>query len=121
MLASIRTAFQSALQRQISRFFPPIAPQLSLAGMGPLDVIPTNNNNASSSASPLSALQEALWFAVPKSKISRSKKRMKTTVQKSIKAKDNIVIDKRTGELTLRHHLPYNWKNYLPGNAEYAP
>ena len=46
---------------------------------------------------------------------------MKTTLQKRIKPKDNIVIDKRTGELTLKHKLPYNWKNYLPGNAEYAP
>ena len=68
-----------------------------------------------------STLEDSLWFAVPKKKVSRGKKRMKTTLQKRIKLKDNIVIDKRTGELTLKHKLPYNWKNYLPGNAEYAP
>mmetsp|Transcript_4233 Transcript_4233/g.6153 ORF Transcript_4233/g.6153 Transcript_4233/m.6153 type:complete len:125 (-) Transcript_4233:337-711(-) len=56
----------------------------------------------------------SLWFAVPKKKVSRSKKRMKTTFQKRIKMKNNIIVDKRTGELTLMHHLPHNWKDYLP-------
>eukprot|EP00584_Thalassiosira_punctigera_P020963 CAMPEP_0172574498 /NCGR_PEP_ID=MMETSP1067-20121228/136734_1 /TAXON_ID=265564 ORGANISM="Thalassiosira punctigera, Strain Tpunct2005C2" /NCGR_SAMPLE_ID=MMETSP1067 /ASSEMBLY_ACC=CAM_ASM_000444 /LENGTH=122 /DNA_ID=CAMNT_0013367127 /DNA_START=160 /DNA_END=528 /DNA_ORIENTATION=+ len=122
MLSTIRNAATSALRRQINRFFPPAAPQLSLAGM-PLDY---NYDGVESSPS-LSedidrlSLEDALWFAVPKSKISKSKKRMKTTLQKRIKPKQNIVIDKRTGELTLKHKLPYNWKNYLPGNAEYAP
>jgi hypothetical protein len=83
MLASIRAAAVSALQRQINRFFPPIAPQLSVAGV-PFDVCsPDDGNNA---------LEDSIWFAVPKSKISRSKKRMKTTLQKRIKLKNHIVI-----------------------------
>ena len=60
------------------------------------------------------SLSDCLWLAVPKSKISRSKKRMKTTNQKAIKTKNHIVVDGRTGELTLRHRLPFNWKDYLP-------
>lgn len=56
----------------------------------------------------------SIWFAVPKKRVSKSKKRMKTTWQKKIKKKQNIVFDKRTGELTLMHHLPKNWKKYLP-------
>mmetsp|Transcript_15594 Transcript_15594/g.28359 ORF Transcript_15594/g.28359 Transcript_15594/m.28359 type:complete len:117 (-) Transcript_15594:232-582(-) len=116
MLSSIRNAAIFTLRRQINRFFPPATPQLSLAGI-PLDSFPTSEEHNQSNSS----LEDALWFAVPKSKISRGKKRMKTTLQKRIKLKDNIVIDKRTGELTLKHKLPYNWKNYLPDNAEHAP
>jgi ribosomal protein L32 len=59
-------------------------------------------------------LDTALWFAVPKKKVTRSKKRMKTTRQNRIKIKQNIVVDPRTGETTLQHKLPYNWKDYLP-------
>ena len=122
MLASLRhvNAAISAVQRQINRFFffpqpPTISPQLALAGSSiPLDI--NNDNNSTTST-----LEDALWFAVPKSKISRGKKRLKTTLQKRIKVKDNIIIDKRTGELTLKHKLPYNWRNYLPENAEHAP
>lgn len=58
--------------------------------------------------------EEHIWFAVPKSKISRSRKRMKTTRQKRIPLKKNIVFDPRTGEVTLKHKMPYNWKDYLP-------
>mmetsp|Transcript_14662 Transcript_14662/g.31878 ORF Transcript_14662/g.31878 Transcript_14662/m.31878 type:complete len:121 (-) Transcript_14662:179-541(-) len=120
MLASIRNAAMCALQRQINRFFPPVAPQLSLAGItldNGINSFPASTEEHESN----STLEDSLWFAVPKSKISRQKKRMKTTVQKRIKLKDNIVIDKRTGELTLKHKLPYNWINYLPGNADHAP
>ena len=59
-------------------------------------------------------LSDALWFAVPKKKVTRSKKRMKTTSQKRIKLKKNIITDPRTGEYTLMHKLPFNWKEYLP-------
>ena len=122
MLAFIRNAAISAFQRQINRFFPPVAPQLQLAGF-PLengfDSYSSSGDVAEKANNP--TWQDALWFAVPKSKISKSRKRMKTTRQKRIKMKDNIVIDKRTGELTLKHCLPYNWRNYLPGNAEHAP
>lgn len=62
----------------------------------------------------------AFWFAVPKRKVSRSRKRMKTTRQKRIPILENIVEDRRTGELTLRHKLPRNWKEYIP-NFEYEP
>ena len=118
MLASLRHAAMSALRRQIDNFFffPPLAPQLSLAGFpSSFDVSHDDETTGSTE------LEDSLWFAVPKKKVSRGKKRLKTTLQKRIKMKDNIVIDKRTGELTLKHKLPYNWKNYLPGNAEYAP
>ncbi|CAB9528731.1 expressed unknown protein [Seminavis robusta] len=57
---------------------------------------------------------DALWFAVPKKKVTRSKKRMKTTAQKRIKLKQHIIDDPRTGEPTLRHKLPLKWKDYLP-------
>lgn len=56
----------------------------------------------------------SIWFAVPKQKVSRMKKRMKTTFRKRIPLRHNIITDPRTGELTLRHKLPFNWKNYLP-------
>ena len=60
------------------------------------------------------ALADALWFAVPKKKVSRSKKRMKTTNQKRIKLKTNIITDPRTGQQTLMHKLPRNWRRFLP-------
>jgi ribosomal protein L32 len=56
----------------------------------------------------------SIWFAVPKRKHTKSRKRMKTTVQKRIPLKKNIVFDPRTGEVTLQHKLPFNWKDYLP-------
>lgn len=58
--------------------------------------------------------QEALWLAVPKQKVTRHKKRLKTTVQKRIRLRKDIIADPRTGETTLRHKLPFNWKDYLP-------
>ena len=58
--------------------------------------------------------QLSIWFAVPKQKISRQKKRMKTTRQRRIPLQKNIITDPRTGQVTLRHRLPFNWKNYLP-------
>ena len=121
LISHIRERAISALRHQINRFFPPIAPQLSLAGV-PSHYFDNNNslNNADASSAP-TPLEEALWFAVPKKKVTRGKKRLKTTLQKRIKMKNNIVIDKRTGELTLKHKLPYNWENYLPENAEHAP
>jgi ribosomal protein L32 len=74
---------------------------IQLAGVGP--------------GAEVCSLQEALWFAVPKSKISRSKKRMKTTFQKRIPLRQDIVADPRTGEPTLKHKLPFNWKEtYIP-------
>ena len=126
MLALLRDAAISALQWRIHRIFSSIAPQLSLAGTPLGNAIEsgswwrpaTGDNESLNDSSPL---EDALWFAVPKKKVTRGKKRMKTTLQKRIKLKDNIVIDKRTGELTLKHKLPYNWKNYLPENADYAP
>ena len=56
----------------------------------------------------------SVWFAVPKRKHTRSRKRMKTTRQKRLKVKKNIVFDPRTGEVTLMHKMPFNWKDYLP-------
>jgi hypothetical protein len=87
MLFSIRNAAISAIQRQLHRFFPPPAPQLALAGFTIDDVGCVGTEGCDNSS-----LEDALWFAVPKRKVSRGKKRMKTTLQKKIKLKDNIVI-----------------------------
>eukprot|EP00526_Cylindrotheca_closterium_P020403 CAMPEP_0113616176 /NCGR_PEP_ID=MMETSP0017_2-20120614/8101_1 /TAXON_ID=2856 /ORGANISM="Cylindrotheca closterium" /LENGTH=130 /DNA_ID=CAMNT_0000525475 /DNA_START=221 /DNA_END=610 /DNA_ORIENTATION=- /assembly_acc=CAM_ASM_000147 len=58
--------------------------------------------------------EDWIWFAVPKRKHTKSRKRMKTTAHKRLKLKKNIVFDPRTGEVTLKHKLPFNWKDYLP-------
>ena len=55
-----------------------------------------------------------IWFAVPKKKVSRHKKRLKTTLQKRIRLRKDIVVDPRTGEVSLKHRMPFNWKDYLP-------
>jgi ribosomal protein L32 len=97
-------SLNAAAEMVVQRLF--FAPQMSysfqLAGVG-VGVVE------------LSPLQEALWFAVPKKKVSRSKKRLKTTFQKRIPLRHDIVADPRTGEPTLRHKLPFNWKEtYIP-------
>jgi ribosomal protein L32 len=56
----------------------------------------------------------SIWFAVPKSKISLSKKKMKNYNKRIIQAKQNITTCPRTGEVTLKHKLPFNWKEYIP-------
>mmetsp|Transcript_131716 Transcript_131716/g.380947 ORF Transcript_131716/g.380947 Transcript_131716/m.380947 type:complete len:113 (+) Transcript_131716:190-528(+) len=55
-----------------------------------------------------------IWFAVPKRKHTPSRKRMKTTVHKKLPLKKNIAFDPRTGEVSLKHKMPFNWKDYLP-------
>ena len=56
----------------------------------------------------------SIWLAVPKRKHTKSRKRKKTTVQKRIPLKQNIMFDRRTGEVTLSHRMPFNWRDYLP-------
>ena len=64
------------------------------------------------------AIEESVWFAVPKSKVSRSKKRIKNYLKRTaLKQKSNIIVDGRTGEYTLKHHLPVRWKDYLPDES----
>ena len=97
-----------------SQIFRP-TPQLSLAGVGGVDIDPSALAPPSSSSSGGGAsLFDALWLAVPKSRKTKGKKRMKTTNQKRIAKKANIITDARTGETTLMHKLPFNWKEYLP-------
>lgn len=100
-------AISSLVRQRISlqqyQVLPALVPQL--AGIPLLQQAPTSEQEAA---------QDWIWFAVPKSKISRSRKRMKTTTQKRIPLKKNIVFDPRTGEVTLKHKLPFNWKDYLP-------
>jgi ribosomal protein L32 len=88
------------------------SPQLALA---PALTNPAFENNlpSSNSSNGSPSLSDCLWLAVPKSKITRGKKRMKTTNQKRIKTKNHVIVDSRTGEMTLRHRLPHNWKDYL--------
>jgi ribosomal protein L32 len=54
-----------------------------------------------------------IWLAVPKSKISHQKKRVKGTLRDRLRLREDIITDPRTGETTLRHRLPWNWKDYL--------
>lgn len=68
-------------------------------------------------ATTANVLQEWLWFAVPKSRVTRHKKRLKTTAQKRIPLRKDIVTDPRTGETTRLHRLPFNWKDYLPSST----
>jgi len=100
-LRSIQIAFESIV---FSRLFP----SLQLAGA----------STALPAFTLSDALQEAIWFAVPKNRITRSKKRMKTTAQKRIKLKQNIVTCGRTGEITLMHKLPFAWRDYIPGGMK---
>jgi ribosomal protein L32 len=87
-------------------------PQLQLADM------PTSAMSTPAAAP--SMLQDLLqdlsiwWMAVPKQKVSRHKKRLKTTLRNRIKLRHDIVVDARTGETTTRHKMPANWKDYLP-------
>ena len=89
-----------------------LQPQLIMDGFHNNNGIPIIDTSSSSSNTLLDNL--SIWFAVPKQKISHQKKRMKTTLRTRIPIRKNIITDPRTGELTLRHRLPYNWKNYLP-------
>mmetsp|Transcript_38366 Transcript_38366/g.46846 ORF Transcript_38366/g.46846 Transcript_38366/m.46846 type:complete len:122 (+) Transcript_38366:200-565(+) len=106
----------SIMSMSINRFFVP-APQLCLSGLQHV-TIPTASPNRIADVNDASGsgnrLFDAIWFAVPKKRVSRSRKRKKTTVQKRLKLKHNIVLDGRTGELTLRHRLPLNWERFLP-------
>ncbi|GMH54314.1 hypothetical protein TrLO_g6416 [Triparma laevis f. longispina] len=87
-----------------------LTPQLELAGV---------NSLSTAAPAPLSDLFDSLWLAVPKSKISRSKKRMKHGRYK-LKNKTNIIRDRITGEWTLRHRLPMNWKMFARDDG-YGP
>eukprot|EP00565_Helicotheca_tamesis_P000097 CAMPEP_0185735224 /NCGR_PEP_ID=MMETSP1171-20130828/24627_1 /TAXON_ID=374046 /ORGANISM="Helicotheca tamensis, Strain CCMP826" /LENGTH=96 /DNA_ID=CAMNT_0028405439 /DNA_START=20 /DNA_END=306 /DNA_ORIENTATION=+ len=96
MIRSITQAATSLLHRA-SIYRQTLYPQLSLAGAGlptpqstPLET-DTHNNNAPPT------IMDALWFAVPKKRVSKGKKRMKTTVQKRVKVKNHIMVDGRTG------------------------
>ncbi|GMI11987.1 hypothetical protein TrVE_jg13992 [Triparma verrucosa] len=124
MLSNIRGALGlsrvMSLVRQIppqtsssfAGFFPRLTPRLELAGHS----LPASTQTATQ---PLSDLFDALWLAVPKSKISRSKKRMKHGRYK-LKNKTNIIRDRITGEWTLRHRLPMNWKMFARADG-YGP
>jgi ribosomal protein L32 len=65
-------------------------------------------------------LDIAIWFAAPKRKHTKSRKRKKTTISKRIPLRKNIVFDLPTGEVTLKHKLPYKWKelyNHAPASS----
>jgi ribosomal protein L32 len=77
---------------------------------------PESSTTAASAAFEL--LFPSIWnMAVPKKRTSHSKKRLRTTLQKRIKIRNDIWTDPRTGERTLRHRMPLNWKDYLPPTA----
>ena len=130
MIRSLVSVARSALDRSVlpssslsPRVFvrpPSSAPQLCWVGVdcGHLDPAALSSPSSSADAADKSetgvgGLFNALWLAVPKSRKTKGKKRMKTTVQKRIPKKANIVTDARTGELTLMHKLPFNWRHYL--------
>jgi ribosomal protein L32 len=92
----------------------PISPRFCDGSFFGDEKYPFFKDTSSLSASASSAF-EAIWlFAAPKQRVTRHKKRLKTTVQKRIPLRKNIITDPRTGELTLKHKLPFNWKQYLP-------
>jgi ribosomal protein L32 len=117
---SLVQSISRVISTTIHRWFP-LQPQLGLAAAscnnGILDRIsPTSyDHDLKDEEETNTSTESGLWlFAVPKKKVSRGKKRMKTTRQKRIPLKKNIVVDPRTGEFTLMHKLPFNWKDYLP-------
>jgi ribosomal protein L32 len=98
MIRSISMALESVGQRFLLR---QSAPQL--CGM------PVSFQEAPSTDD-----DSSIWFAVPKSKISLSKKKIKNYAKRVFRPKENITTCPRTGEVTLKHKLPFNWKDYIP-------
>ena len=86
---------------------PPLTPALSPDCHGDVD-----DRLSSEYSGSFRGLFDSIWFAVPKKKVSKSKKRMKHGLYK-LKNKVHIVRDRVTGEWTERHRLPLNWKFYL--------
>lgn len=107
MLRSISLAVENVLARRLQ---PQLQPQLC--------GIPATNH-----PSVFEDIQQedlSTWFAVPKQKISKSKKRKKQFHKNHFKPKENITRCRTTGEVTLTHKLPFNWKDYIP-DFEYEP
>lgn len=74
----------------------------------------------SSSSNPdPSSLFDSIWLAVQKSKKSRGKKKFKHHRYQQ-KNKTSIIRDRITGEFTLRHRLPMNWRMYARDDG-YGP
>jgi ribosomal protein L32 len=116
-LRALSLAVQSSLYRSTGwlALFRQPPPQLQLAA-GMTMVPPAAAAASTAAASTTSRILQdlAIWFAVPKQKVSRHKKRLKTTLQNRIPLRRDIVVDGRTGEMTTRHKMPANWKEYLP-------
>lgn len=106
------TRLSAAAWQELYRFGFPLTHQPGLQ-LEPL-LIPGTRVAPSVTESVGNSWSDAFWFAVPKKKVTKSKKRMKTTRQKRIPLKKNIVADPRTGEPTLMHKLPFSWRDYLP-------
>jgi ribosomal protein L32 len=87
-------------------------PELCLSGAGSFERL-GHGNGGSDGDLGAAATELPLWFAAPKKQVTRHKKRLKTTVQKRIPLRTDIVVDPRTGQVTRKHRLPFNWKDYL--------
>ena len=98
------TVLSSSLTPMLSQGFSPAL--CGLDGLGSSSQTPSN-------AAVGSLFDDALWFAVPKSKISRSKKRLKTNWQKKPKKIKHITTCRFTGLTTLKHRLPKGWEEFL--------
>mmetsp|Transcript_25149 Transcript_25149/g.41737 ORF Transcript_25149/g.41737 Transcript_25149/m.41737 type:complete len:120 (-) Transcript_25149:189-548(-) len=96
MIRSFSMALESVGQRLM------VQPQLQLCGMQSSATVPSLLDDLS------------VWFAVPKQKISRSKKRMKSYQKRVIRPKENISLCPQTGQVTLKHRLPFNWRDFIP-------
>mmetsp|Transcript_28893 Transcript_28893/g.43632 ORF Transcript_28893/g.43632 Transcript_28893/m.43632 type:complete len:136 (-) Transcript_28893:152-559(-) len=101
------------------------SPQLCLASTGtvhrPFDAASDTTSIQKSINGCINDLVPSTWlFAVPKSKVSHSRKRMKQFHKNHIPHKKNIVRCRRTGEVTLMHKLPMNWRDFIP-TFEYEP
>jgi ribosomal protein L32 len=107
MIWNTLQVFSGVIRHRFFNYYsltPGFVPQLAGFPQDVMDSVAENHHHESS----------WIWFAVPKRKHTKSRKRMKTTVHKRLSLKKNIVFDPRTGEVTLKHKLPFNWKDYLP-------
>jgi ribosomal protein L32 len=103
----------NVVRQRLVTYRPALLPSLTTTGVLPQLLLPVGGVEDESSLWQDDD-NNGIWFAVPKRKHTKSRKRMKTTAQKRIPLKKNIIFDPRTGEVTLRHKLPFNWKDYLP-------
>ena len=86
---------------------PPVNPQLELVGVSvPFPGVEASSGDAGNIVDGMSSLWDGLLqMAVPKSRTTRSRKRIKNYRKRIVPDKKNIIACKICGELKLMHHL----------------